>query len=89
MWINFKYKDKETEYKFIREIKKRINYNTKDKVILLLEGRIREKVFLISLKYGMFFKNKSNYKLILLGISQKDILKQNKEFRKYFSIGID
>ena len=78
MWIS--YKDKEAKYKFIREIKKRINFNTGDIIILFVGRPNKRKGFNDILEiWDRFFKNKSNFKLILLGINQNDILKTKKE----------
>ena len=74
----------------LEKFKKKLNYNTKDKVILFVGRPNKRKGFFDILEiWDSFFKNKSNYKLILLGISQKDILKTKQKITEnVFPLGL-
>ena len=71
-------------------LKKRINFNTGDIIILFVGRPNKRKGFFDILEiWDRFFKNKSNYKLILLGISQKDILNTKQRITKnIFALGL-
>ncbi len=61
------------------KLKKRINFNSNDKIILYVGRPNKRKGFYDILEiWNRFFINKSNLKLILLGINHNDILKTEK-----------
>ena len=83
-------KKKTPNTNLLEKLKKRINFNTNDKIILFVGRPNKRKGFFDILEiWDNFFKNKSNYKLILLGISQKDILKTKQRITKnVFPMGL-
>lgn len=72
------------------KLKKRINFNSNDKIILFVGRPNKRKGFYDILEiWCRFFKNKSNFKLILLGINQNDILKTKKRIaNNIFPMGL-
>ena len=83
-------KIKKLDTNSLDKLKKRINFNSNDKIILFVGRPNKRKGFNDVLEiWDNFFKNKSNFKLILLGINQNDFLKTKKRIsNNIFPMGL-